>query len=242
MMPSKINKKRFFKSLVISLVVFVIFWVINSANNPVDQYVINSNMAKAAFLKKDYKKAVELYKKAEKNAQNFQINRNGTLLYINNCIASSYFGLHDFENSEKYFNKAINLGLSLNDNNSQYNLLLSYKSLASLYVIEKKYKIAEELYFKSLDISSKMSDPDKDLASIYEGLGILYSKEKDYIRAEKYLNRALDIKEELYGKNSPELIRTLIFLTALNKRTSHMDKAQILLDRINTIYKKQKQR
>ena len=99
----------------------------------------------------------------------------------------------NYISSKNYYQKAMELNLSLNDtsaySNSLFNLGVTYDYLGD-YVSALKY------YFKSLDIFEQLNDK-SGVAEILSNIAVLYSNQLDYENSAKYSLKALEINKEL---------------------------------------------
>ena len=97
-------------------------------------------------------------------------------------------------------------------------LALSLNNLAAIYHTQGKYKMAEPLYIRSLEIKKAVhGDVHAEIALNLHNLAVLYSARKMYPVAEKYYKEALAMKEELFGADHGELLITLRYYAQLLK-------------------------
>ena len=126
----------------ISLLLFILFtgWLIweHFINRPQEiKYYLSAN---TAFKDKHYDTSLEQYLKA------YEYNNED--VYIIEGIARSYMQLDDFENAEKYFNRAIKL---------DPEFAPSYANLGVFYDRQKDYDNAIKFYEKALSLDQELS-------------------------------------------------------------------------------------
>lgn len=82
--------------------------------------------------------------------------------------------------------------------------------LGLLHQSQQKYKIAEQLYRRALEISETSSPPqDRETASILMNLASLYQEQRRYAEAEPLYQRSLQLAEKVHGANHPKVARRL---------------------------------
>ena len=94
--------------------------------------------------------------------------------------------------------------------------------LALLYKDQGKYKEAEPLYLRAVEIKEKaLGRNHPDVAEALNDLAVLYRREGKYKEAEPLYLRALAVKEQAYGKDHLSVAQTLndlaLFYWSLNR-------------------------
>ena len=89
-------------------------------------------------------------------------------------------------------------------------LTKSLNNMAALYHSQGKYKMAEDLYLKALDIKRRLyPEENEEIAVALQNLAILYSAKRDYTQAEAYFIRTLQILEKVHDNDHPDLAKAL---------------------------------
>jgi len=82
--------------------------------------------------------------------------------------------------------------------------------LALLYHSQQKYKAAEQLYKRALEIGKQSGgDQQREAASILMNLASSYHDQKRYAEAEPLYQRSLELAEKAYGPKHPKVARRL---------------------------------
>jgi len=82
--------------------------------------------------------------------------------------------------------------------------------LGLLYQSQHKFKAAEQLYQRALELSKKVvKDSGRNAASILMNLASLYHEQKRYAEAEPLYQRSLELAEEVHGASHPKVARRL---------------------------------
>lgn len=105
-------------------------------------------------------------------------------------------------------------------------LTKSLNNMAALYHAQGKYRMAEELYIKALDIKQRLYGQDNDETAVaLLNLATLFSAKRDYPQAEAYFIRTLQIREKVLGPNHPDLAKTLQKYALLLGKLGRSDEA-----------------
>lgn len=159
-------------------------------------------------------------------------------LEYQNAGDKAYVG-NNYAEAEKQYRAA----LAVAEENGPENtlVLIGLRSLAQLYMSQKKDADAESLFQKRIEIAEKISskEPEK-LATMYDDLATLYLLRDRYSEAEPLYKRALALKQEAFGANSPEMAENLKYYAGLLRRIKRNDEAADLEARataINSSYK-----
>jgi tetratricopeptide (TPR) repeat protein len=95
-------------------------------------------------------------------------------------------------------------------NEMAVRLTKSLNNMAALFHAQGKYKMAEDIYLKALDIKQRIyPEESEEIAVALQNLAILYSAKRDYPQAESYFIKTLRIREKVLGENHPDLANTL---------------------------------
>ncbi|MEM9686607.1 MAG: CHAT domain-containing tetratricopeptide repeat protein, partial [Bacteroidota bacterium] len=121
--------------------------------------------------------------------------------------ANYYSKIKDYKSVRKYTQRLRQSGETLPDSlrttEDIEDIERSYKYEAQSYEGEEKYKMAQDLYEKSLRSTLERSD-EKAARSVYRLLGSLYRKQQQYKKSNDYLKRGIEGEtgEETRSKNS----------------------------------------
>ncbi len=89
-------------------------------------------------------------------------------------------------------------------------LTKSLNNMAALYQSQGKYKFAEELYLRSLDIKKRLyTEEHYEVSVAMLNLGTLFCAKGDFEQAETFLERSLEIREKVLGPEHPDLAKAL---------------------------------
>ena len=148
---------------------------------------------------------------------------------IQNNLGALYYFLHDYPNSEKYYQLALVNHEKLFQQNPEIyraNLAVTQNSLGTLYSGLHDYPNSERYYksaLKNYELLFRLN-PDAyqiDLASVQNNLGNLYITLHDYPNSEKYYKLALENKEKLLQQN-PDAYRAFFAKTTNNLGTLYL--------------------
>ncbi len=125
----------------------------------------------------------------------------------------------------------------LNTNNSLGSLFVSAGELDSAEVYFREV----ERYLKN-EASNYITEETITYykAVVFNNFGNLFTHKKDYTAALNYSNKSLELNEELFGKNSSQLIRNLKQIGKIYQNTHEYEKAESYLLRSLDISKKSK--
>lgn len=108
-------------------------------------------------------------------------------------------------------------------------LAKSLNNMAALYHTQGKYKMAEDLYDRCLDLKIRLHGEDHiEVALNLHNLAALHSAKARWALAEPLYLRSLEIKEQVFGKDSPELVSILNNYALMLRRTKRDDEADQL--------------
>lgn len=115
-------------------------------------------------------------------------------------------------------------------------LTKSLNNLAALYHSQGKYRMAEDLYLKALEIKRRIyPEENEEIALALQNLAILYSAKRDYEKAEAHFLQALRIRERVLPANHADLARTLQNYALLLNKLERKEEAKALEDRATSI-------
>lgn len=220
-MENKENKKL---NKILKIIAVCVIIIAFSIYTSYQESVKNYSLAIKASSEGNYQKAEEYYKTAI----------NGTL----GLNPSPLLGLGKLYSMQGKYSKAEPLfkkSLAICEKRYKPNDIQTIDSLytlANLYSITGQYKEAEQLLERALE-----SVGNEDLNSkikLLEALGETYFSATDYKNSEKYLLKALDLKNNLYQKDSPELVKNYIELLRIYSVTNKAKEEQILKQTIKT--------
>jgi tetratricopeptide (TPR) repeat protein len=109
-------------------------------------------------------------------------------------------------------------------------------SLATVYLNQAEYALAEPLLKRALSIKTNALGPDHpDVAWSLNTLATVYYIQSEFDQAEESLKRALAIWEEAYGPGHPIVANSLSFLAELYRATNRDEEAEILERRVDSL-------
>ena len=172
----------------------------------------------------DYKKAIELYKKAialcEKNGW---LERLGSI-YRDMAIASKSNG--DFDEAEEYFRKSIELMKKHSDEGQGLNasIGITYSKMGSFYLEKKDMKKAEKSFKTGQRMLKKGNHAYWRLMNDIDYAGFLFAK-KEFTKAKKILEKA--IPEAIAQEKEYFLVKALTLLGNIEKALKNLEKAEM---------------
>lgn len=127
-------------------------------------------------------------------------------------------------------------GKTKKDREDEIRVSKSLNNLASLYHVQGKYGLAEELYDRCLDLNLDIyGEETLEVGIILHNLAVVNSARRRYEKAELLYKRALDIRQKLLGENHPELVGLLKNYALLMKKTLKIAEAALLETRAEEI-------
>jgi tetratricopeptide (TPR) repeat protein len=137
--------------------------------------------------------------------------------------------------AERHFNQALGMMRSLQP---QQPYILN--ELALIYETQNKYKQAEELYLRSLQLLEKYRGPeDPEVATTLHHLAELYEVQGDYGKAEPSYQKALALREKALGPDHLYVAYLLEDYSSLLKKTGRQTEANELQVRVKAIRDRQ---
>ncbi|MCB4806639.1 tetratricopeptide repeat protein [Tamlana sp. 62-3] len=162
-------------------------------NNTTDRVATNFKLAELYSLKKEHRKAIEVY---ENMLANDSLNRSDRA-HLYPKLGGEYLKFNDFENASKYLIRGYNLNVN---NNKTEDFLIVLNHLSQLNINKNRLVIAEKQLQKSGELAKKLNS-NKELLRHYMLMKTLDSIkkrfDKAYIWQQKYyeLNTAI-LKEQ----------------------------------------------
>ncbi len=160
-----------------------------------NQSVIYGNLAHCYDESNDYRKAIELGKKA------VQICKNNNLklrFYVPANIASSYENLKKYDSAMYYYQKSYTI--TLNPKNLINTARVSYR-IGRLHTLQKQYKPGIKFYLESYALADSIKH-DQVASLAIEGLSKTYQKINDYENSLLYLQKFLTLKSRIDQKST----------------------------------------
>ncbi len=127
-------------------------------------------------------------------------------------------------------------GKAKKDRDDEIRVSKSLNNLASLYHVQGKYGLAEELYDRCLDLNLELyGEETLEVAIVLHNLAVVNSARRRYEKAELLYKRALETRQKLLGENHPELVGLLKNYALLMKKTLKLAEAALLETRAEEI-------
>lgn len=118
-----------------------------------------------------------------------------------NNIASTYYALGQYDKTEEYMKRAMNIWQD-NPEGQNQNIATGYANLGDLYFSVDKYFRALKCYKNAMKLI--MADPESSpfkIASIYHDIGNGYNSIMNRAKAQEYYKKALEIWLDLLNQN-----------------------------------------
>lgn len=145
----------------------------------------------------------------------------------------------DAAEAEKQYKTAIAVAEEDGPENSL--VLIGLRSLAQLYMSQKKDAEAESLFQKRVVIAERISSSNlEELAAVYDDLATFYLLRDRYSEAEPIYKRSLSIYQTAYGAGSPKVVENFGYYASLLRRINRNDEAAELEARAKSITKEGK--
>ncbi len=165
------------------------------ANNT---YEVNNTHLKSDKVEKEINKNLDLLKKFDEDKSLFEQHIDD---YFITCyeLVNQYKDIFEYDNSIKYFEKALILiELDLYKNVLKVSEL--YNNIAFVFYKNSQYEMALKYNQKSLEIREKvLGEEHPDTATTYNNIGGLYESLGQYEKALEYHEKTLGIREKLQG-------------------------------------------
>ncbi len=167
-------------------------------------------------MQNDFKEAEEYFIKALSVLTSRDVNTE--LIYtIYNNLGVAYQKQNNFEQAEKYLNKSL-------ENKKKFwggkniEIGYSYQNLGVLYREMGEYDLAVKYTKKALFILKEIfGENNPHTATSYAAMGNIYKALNQYDEALKFYTKALDIRKELLGDDHPYTVKTIEYISDLNK-------------------------
>ncbi len=189
-----------------------------------------TNYANLYLKSGDYKKAIEIYLKADKLSKETGDIKN-RIITLNN-IAGCFKEINQYDKAIFYFNEALKLAQQTND---AQNIAGINIGLGQIYLLKNEFDKAQTSFLKAEKILKKIGF--KNLLSIvYQGLAEVYIHKKDYKKAKFYSDKALKNINELHD----DFTKVSVLLTGglLDKANKQYQKALKKIDQALNIAQK----
>ncbi len=134
---------------------------------------------------------------------------------ILNAFGNSYFFQGNYNQSERYFNKALDL-FELLGLNPSIDYLGPLNGLYDLYMDTGRYPDAEEILLYAIDMVAKLQGDNSDINSIlYHNIAEVYRILGNYSEGEEYIKESIEIQKELGGDDSPLVAQDMMTLASI---------------------------
>ena len=167
----------------------------------------------------NYKKAEEIYTKAEKRLSNKNSDYDPYTVIISINFSSLYYTIGQYQKSVDYSYKALSLinkdkdflKKSLQTCIEAYGeyhkeTAICYSNLGFFYQTINQDTLALPCYMKALEIGLRDTIACyEEMDYFYNNLAVAYNKMRDYESADIYSQKALERRKMLYGENHPKL-------------------------------------
>lgn len=164
---------------------------------------VKANIAQLYLTKKDYQKAISIYKET---ADFFEsINDTYAMGRVYNRIGEAYKLAKDFINAKIWYNKALILAQETDRPNI---ISLVYRDLGRIAGLEKNNNEALSFYKKSLETNLASNNKKRQLDD-YSLISRYYERNNDYKNAFEYLEKYQIIKDSIFNKESQDKINEL---------------------------------
>jgi len=182
----------------------------------------------------EYQKAIEYELKAIAIREKLD-NDSLDLSQSYNNVGVSYTRQNNLKESLKFHRKALNIRKKLLDKHHS-DIAHSLSNIANVHYGLNNINRAIKLYTVALNIWQNKSNQDKslfaDIARAYNDLGMCFLSLENYKTSKELLEKSLAIQFDIYDKNHPEIITSMVNLgTILFMQEKHYD-AIVLYEQI----------
>jgi serine phosphatase RsbU (regulator of sigma subunit)/tetratricopeptide (TPR) repeat protein len=177
------------------------------------------------FYKKDYNKALEIFKNIEQQVA--QLDEKLILANLLNDIGKSYAALGEIESAISSFHKSLDLLISLGEKQKIAEVSLA---LGQIYADQNKLDKAQENAWRALSFAQKAGDKKiEGTACVEIGYIIMQLGEDSLLKALKYYNRAIEVGQKYNQETffTKAHIRKGQVYLALKEYQKAIDNAQI---------------
>ena len=115
--------------------------------------------------------------------------------YASGCI---YFGMHQYEESEREFSQSLKLSQDVGATRLQLDNIYM---LTKIYIHRRKFKEAEKLLKAGEQIAASGTPFNLEVIKMYEQLGELFMTVKDYEKASHYQSMYIQLKDSVYNES-----------------------------------------
>lgn len=153
-----------------------------------------------------------------------------TLVYINNNIATVHILLKQFDTAKEYIENGLGMARGIN---FEKGMAISFGLLGTVAEKQSNYTLALDYQESSLDIFERLKDS-TGLAVTNENMGSIYEDLEKYDKAYEYFNRAY-----IFSKNSPlnTQINIINNLGDVNRKSGDLEKALYFTQKALTMSK-----
>jgi CHAT domain-containing protein len=154
-------------------------------------------------------------------------------------LADNYLQNSDYEKTEDLLTKRSDLEKTFTGKDAPY-YHEAQLDLANFHVYySNKFKIAEEIYDKSLPVLKKEFDPrQEDYINYMLGLSKLYELTDKFEQSYKIINSVVDVQKKKYGENDVHYAIALEKLASINISTGNYIEAEKNLNEAIRVFKK----
>ncbi len=115
-------------------------------------------------------------------------------------------------------------------------LAKSLNNMAALYHTQGKYKMAEDLYDRCLEIKKRIyGEEHPEVALNLHNLAAVYSAKGRWEQAEAHYKQALALREKSLGESHPDLVPILSNYALMLRRSKRDDDAAAIESRVKAI-------
>jgi tetratricopeptide (TPR) repeat protein len=150
-----------------------------------------------------------------------------------NGIGMVQYRLDNNGKAEKSFNDALEI---VRESNVTFNVAGVLNNLGAVYLRQRKYKQAEDLLNRALQIKEAQESPsDPDLIPELTTLGAIYTETGRYVDAEEKYKRSLKILEPRSLEFAPKIARVLYSLSRTYSKWHRKPESEMALSDAATI-------
>ena len=188
------------------------------------------NLGGSNFMKVNYKKAIEFYKKSLNIFLNTELEKN-IIFTREKKIIYMYLGkianfLKNLKKAESFYLRLLKIN-QIGDQNNASDDFSCYKDLGEIYEDLKDFQKAESFYdkFAQFHINNN-NESNLDVANNYNNLGNLYKSTLKYKKAKSNYLKSLNIKKNLNDQNTFPIAETYNNLGMLHEKLWKPQKAE----------------
>ena len=155
-----------------------------------------TNIANVYIAKTEYDSALQFLWRAKEVMTTTKLLANEkfqTTMWIYQALGNTYYSISQYDSSNFYSYKGMELADKLNNKNAKANFLITLSNVARQM---KQYTPAKDFLHAAIPLATSTNDP-KTLILIHNNLGDIYMYLKDYAQADQHLNEALLKSKEI---------------------------------------------